>query len=254
MSALPKYVHVDHRIITGVIDRLSNKNSASEWLRWMIDDVLADLTGQEKQYPPPRDALFDLRELGKLYGQAVFYCTPYTDLFGLIYMDLASRSTKSGLGQFFTPQVVTDMMAKMVGHQAKLPKDRLLTCLEPCCGSGVMLLSFARQIYADHGPGGLSRCGLYAIDLDITCCCMTAAQLLANAYTHEAPYGELLVLRGNALADSEDWITVVHATHPELEQAPANVVSVVQSAQTAAKNDPTLAARIDAHGQIAFDF
>ncbi|WP_419602561.1 N-6 DNA methylase [Thiolapillus sp.] len=169
-------------------------------------------------------------------------------------MDLASRSTKSGLGQFFTPQVVTDMMAKMVGHQAKLPKDRLLTCLEPCCGSGVMLLSFARQIYADHGPGGLSRCGLYAIDLDITCCCMTAAQLLANAYIHEAPYGELLVLRGNALADSEDWITVVHATHPELEQAPANVVSVVQSAQTAAKNDPTLAARIDAHGQIAFDF
>ncbi|WP_295438625.1 N-6 DNA methylase, partial [Thiolapillus sp.] len=170
-----KYVHVDHRIITGIIDRLSNKNSASEWLRWMIDDVLADLTGQEKQYPPPRDALSDLRELGKLYAQAVFDCTPYTDLFGLIYMDLASRSTKSGLGQFFTPQVVTDMMAKMVGHQAKLPKDRLLTCLEPCCGSGVMLLSFARQIYADHGPGGLSRCGLYAIDLDITCCCMTAA-------------------------------------------------------------------------------
>ena len=42
MSALPKYVHVDHRIITGVIDRLSNKNSASEWLRWMIDDVLDD--------------------------------------------------------------------------------------------------------------------------------------------------------------------------------------------------------------------
>ncbi|WP_419644601.1 hypothetical protein, partial [Thiolapillus sp.] len=41
-------------------------------------------------------------------------------------------------------------------------EDRLLTCLEPCCGSGVMLLSFARQIYADHGPGGLSRCGLYA--------------------------------------------------------------------------------------------
>uniref|UniRef100_UPI003AF4EF31 hypothetical protein n=2 Tax=Thiolapillus sp. TaxID=2017437 RepID=UPI003AF4EF31 len=79
-------------------------------------------------------------------------------------------------------------------------------------------------------------------------------RLLANAYIHEAPYGELLVLRGNALADSEDWITVVHATHPELEQAPANVVSVVQSAQTAAKNDPTLAARIDAHGQIAFDF
>ena len=255
MSALPKFSHIDHRIIASAIERLTGKHSVTEWLRWMIEDVLADLTGQKKQYPPPSDALPHLRELGKLYAQAVFDCTPYADLFGLIYMDLASRSTKNGLGQFFTPQVVADMMAKMSGHQSKLPQNRLLTCLEPCAGSGVMLLSFARQIYADHGRDGLSRCGLYAIDLDITCCSMTATQLLANAYIYEAPYGELLVLRGNALADSEDWTTVVHATHPELEYPPVNAASIVESAKTVAKNDPTLPARIEAREQLmAFNF
>src|SRR5439155_11908640 len=67
-------------------------------------------------------------------------------------------------GQFYTPEPVCDLMAQMVGHDEPDSK----TVLDPCCGSGRMLLSAAKI-----NP----RRELVGQDIDLRCVRMTAINL-----------------------------------------------------------------------------
>jgi type I restriction-modification system DNA methylase subunit len=80
---------------------------------------------------------------------------------------------RKGASQYFTPWPVCMMMAEIACGEAKKPdQDRPLRILDPCCGSGRMLLAAGKV----NGPGH----EYYGIDVDSTCVKMTAINLFLN--------------------------------------------------------------------------
>lgn len=78
------------------------------------------------------------------------------------------------LGQYFTPEHISDMMAIMTYDK---PKDLSgKTVLDPACGSGRTLLSLAKLNRKIH---------CYGADLDLTCCKMSLLNMLLNSLTGE---------------------------------------------------------------------
>lgn len=78
---------------------------------------------------------------------------------------------RNGLSQYFTPWPICEMIARSVtsGHTEE---SRVQRILDPCCGSGRMILAGSRVL----GPNN----EYYAIDVDATCIKMTALNLFLN--------------------------------------------------------------------------
>ncbi|EFF41723.1 N-6 DNA Methylase [Mycoplasmopsis alligatoris A21JP2] len=59
----------------------------------------------------------------------------------------AGEAGKSG-GEFFTPQEVSELLARLTlidfNHPNKNDKIKVSTVYDPCCGSGSLLLKFAK--------------------------------------------------------------------------------------------------------------
>ncbi|MEP6673661.1 MAG: N-6 DNA methylase [Ferruginibacter sp.] len=99
-------------------------------------------------------------------------------------------------GQFFTPFPVCELMASITHTDLTVDNNEEvkepLRILDPCCGSGRMLLA-SRKL---HG----ARQEYYGIDVDHTCVKMTAL----NLFMHGAWHSE--VMCANAL-DPDDFVT-----------------------------------------------
>lgn len=188
--------------------------SDGELFSWLLDDVLADLTGQRKPYPPPDQALAVIRDLAATYAQCVQDAPPFTDILGPLYMDTVCQNRCQERGLFFTPPAVARLMARMqLADSPGPPLDgRLYRVYEPASGSGALLLAWAATIAERDGMAALGQWSFTAIDRAPDCARMTAVQLLANASIQPCAFGELLVYQGNALGPGSDLGVVVHAT------------------------------------------
>ena len=82
----------------------------------------------------------ELKGFAKIMGliQLQVYETPYSDPLGEYYMQNISNGKN---GEYFTPEPVCQMMAQMQGNQDSI---HLKTAFDPACGSGRMLLAFAK--------------------------------------------------------------------------------------------------------------
>lgn len=190
-----------------------NKYATHELLDYFIDDVLGSL-GRKIPRPAPDDLHEWLYDTGATYAKLVRENEPFFDILGPLYMELGSSGQRQWLGQFFTPQHIAQCMAAITGFDTLPEGDRLITCCDPTCGSGVMLLSAAQEMMRLHGVDTLNRLSLTGNDLDSYCARMCAAQLLGNCLVHEITLGEIVVYRGNSLMPDDDLDVVVHATSP----------------------------------------
>src|SRR5665213_771091 len=119
----------------------------------------------EKKYPEINDAhlmadaYMAIGEVADNNGEG------FKDPFGDFYMEYLSNDR---IGQFFTPEPICKLIAcSILG--SNIPDDA--TILDPCCGSGRLLLSAAQ----------INRKALfYAADTDLTCCRMTLLNFLMN--------------------------------------------------------------------------
>lgn len=200
------------RALAGEIERISRDGHyrPDEWLRFLTQDVLADF-GKHLERPWDQYQLERLHTLSKRYAQLVID-HPWQDILGPTYMELGSHGQQKWLGQYFTPQVVAGAMARIAMTDIDLdefPAGRLINVMEPCAGSGVMLLAACEAIVDDFGAAALPRFSFTAIDLDPLCSAMTACQMIANGAMHGA-MGELVVYQGNALGPDADLDVVVH--------------------------------------------
>lgn len=82
------------------------------------------------------------------------------DQLGYISQRVRSNWTKSGLGAFYTPYSISLLMAKMVGVEPGK------SVLDPCCGSGGMLLAALQACREDHN--GIPE--VFGIDIDPVAC------------------------------------------------------------------------------------
>lgn len=113
------------------------------------------------------------------------------DVLGGIYMEIVSNWSAKGMGQFFTPTPICDMMANMTIGE---PEDRPVTVADPACGSGRTFISAAKLVHP--------KSWFYGIDADNVCAQMCALNFCffnMNGY----------VIHGNTLSMKfyDGWIT-----------------------------------------------
>jgi type I restriction-modification system DNA methylase subunit len=100
------------------------------------------------------------------------------DVLGEIFMQAITFGEH---GQFFTPEHITDMMAKISGGEKKERE----TVMDPACGSGRTLIAYHKQ-----NPNAI----LHGIDLDERCAKMCALNMLMFDC-------DAVVLWGNSLSN-----------------------------------------------------
>lgn len=112
--------------------------------------------------------------MGKL---AININTDINDYLGKLYMDTIPQTK---LGQFFTPfhvsQLTSNISVKNSDIKSEIDKKGKIVLYEPSCGSGGMILAFAKRL-KDMGYEPSRFLEVYAGDLDINSVYMTYIQL-----------------------------------------------------------------------------
>lgn len=117
------------------------------------------------------------------------------DVFGDAYEFLmsmyASQAGKSG-GEFFTPQEVSELLAKLT----LVGKSEVNKVYDPCCGSGSLLLKFAKVLGKDK-----VRNGFYGQEINPT----TFNLCRINMFLHDINYNHFNIKLGDTLEDPKHW-------------------------------------------------
>lgn len=117
------------------------------------------------------------------------------DLFGDAYEYLmqmyASTAGKSG-GEFYTPQEVSELLARI----AVSGKTEVNKVYDPACGSGSLLLKFAKVL----GPDKV-RQGFYGQEINLT----TYNLCRINMFLHDVNYEKFDIAHGDTLTDPAHW-------------------------------------------------
>jgi type I restriction enzyme M protein len=117
------------------------------------------------------------------------------DLFGDAYEYLmtmyAANAGKSG-GEFFTPQEVSELLARIT----VVGKKEVNKVYDPACGSGSLLLKFAKVLGKDQ-----VRKGFYGQEINIT----TYNLCRINMFLHDINYEQFDIAHGDTLTDPQHW-------------------------------------------------
>jgi len=118
-----------------------------------------------------------------------------TDLFGDAYEFLmtmyASNAGKSG-GEFFTPQEVSELLAKIT----VVGKKQVNKVYDPACGSGSLLLKFAKVLGKEN-----VRQGFYGQETELT----TYNLCRINMFLHDINYEKFDIAHGDTLTEPKHW-------------------------------------------------
>lgn len=119
------------------------------------------------------------------------YADNSIDAFGDAYEYLmtmyASSAGKSG-GEFFTPQEVSELLAKIT----VVGKKKVNKVYDPACGSGSLLLQFAKVLGKDNVTNGF-----YGQEINIT----TYNLCRINMFLHDINYEKFDIAHGDTLTD-----------------------------------------------------
>jgi len=117
------------------------------------------------------------------------------DTFGDAYEFLmgmyASNAGKSG-GEFFTPQDVSELLARIT----VVGKKQVNKVYDPACGSGSLLLKFAKVLGKEN-----VRQGFYGQEKNIT----TYNLCRINMFLHDINYEKFDIAHGDTLMDPHHW-------------------------------------------------
>jgi type I restriction enzyme M protein len=117
------------------------------------------------------------------------------DAFGDAYEFLmtmyASNAGKSG-GEFFTPQEVSELLAEIT----VVGKKSVNKVYDPACGSGSLLLKFAKVLGKDN-----VRQGFYGQEINIT----TYNLCRINMFLHDINFEKFNIAHGDTLIDPKHW-------------------------------------------------
>ncbi|MRS12987.1 MAG: type I restriction-modification system subunit M [Actinobacteria bacterium] len=117
------------------------------------------------------------------------------DAFGDAYEYLmtmyASSAGKSG-GEFFTPQEVSELLARIT----VMGKTEVNKVYDPACGSGSLLLKFAKVL----GRGNV-RQGFFGQEINLT----TYNLARINMFLHDVNYEQFDLAHGDTLTDPAHW-------------------------------------------------
>jgi type I restriction enzyme M protein len=123
------------------------------------------------------------------------YADNTIDAFGDAYEFLltmyASNAGKSG-GEFFTPQEVSELLARI----AVVGKTEVNKVYDPACGSGSLLLKFAKVLGREN-----VRLGFFGQEINLT----TYNLCRINMFLHDVNYEKFDIAHGDTLTDPQHW-------------------------------------------------
>lgn len=120
------------------------------------------------------EQLYKLEDLEALCSSVYTHSEGYKDALGDLYMYLSSSGQKSHMGQFFTPQSISDMCAQITG--APLHSGVLFGDITGC-GSGRNILGVSQKM----GKSQTLLKTAFGVDLDSLCVKIATFNLWANA-------------------------------------------------------------------------
>ena len=183
-------------VISNIFDNIeaSARGTASENdVKGLFDDFTIDnklgntVDERNEKLVKLLNAIGDLK-LGDYYDNNI-------DLFGDAYEFLmtmyASSAGKSG-GEFFTPQEVGELLARIVIQD----KTSVNKVYDPACGSGGLLLKFAKILGKEN-----VRDGFFCQEINLT----TYNLARINMFLHNINYNNFHIARGDTLIHPEHW-------------------------------------------------
>jgi type I restriction enzyme M protein len=133
------------------------------------------------------DAIGDLN-LGDFNDHAI---DSFGDAYEYLMTMYASSAGKSG-GEFFTPQEVSELLARIT----VVGKKSVNKVYDPACGSGSLLLKFAKVLGKDK-----VRQGFFGQEINLT----TYNLARINMFLHDINYEKFDIAHGDTLLDPQHW-------------------------------------------------
>jgi len=133
------------------------------------------------------DAIGDLN-LGDFNDHAI---DSFGDAYEYLMTMYASSAGKSG-GEFFTPQEVSELLARMT----VVGKKSVNKVYDPACGSGSLLLKFAKVLGKDN-----VRRGFFGQEINLT----TYNLARINMFLHDINYEKFDIAHADTLTDPQHW-------------------------------------------------
>lgn len=159
------------------------------------------------------DAIGDLK-LGDYQDNTI---DTFGDAYEFLMTMYASNAGKSG-GEFFTPQEVGELLAKIT----LIGKTEINKVYDPACGSGSLLLKFAKVLGKENVKNGF-----YGQEINLT----TYNLARINMFLHDINYNNFNIVRGD---------TLIHPAHWDDEPFDAIVSNPPYSIKWAGKSNPLL--------------
>ena len=133
------------------------------------------------------DAIGDLK-LGDFADNTI---DAFGDAYEYLMTMYASSAGKSG-GEFFTPQEVSELLARIT----VVGKKQVNKVYDPACGSGALLLQFAKVLGKEN-----VRQGFFGQEINLT----TYNLARINMFLHDVNYEKFSLANGDTLTDAAHW-------------------------------------------------
>jgi len=176
------------------IENSAKGTSSEDDLKGLFDDIDVNSNKLGATVQKRNDLLVKVMEsIGCLkFGE---YQDNTNDTFGDAYEFLmtmyASNAGKSG-GEFFTPQEVSELLAEI----AVAGKKQVNKVYDPACGSGSLLLKFAKVLGKEN-----VRQGFYGQEINLS----TYNLCRINMFLHDINYEKFDIAHGDTLLEPKHW-------------------------------------------------
>lgn len=176
------------------IESSANGTESEDDLKGLFDDLDvnsnklgATVAKRNEQLTKLLEAIGDLN-LGTFTENTI---DAFGDAYEYLMQMYASSAGKSG-GEYYTPQEVSELLAKIT----VLGKTEVNKVYDPACGSGSLLLKFAKILGRDN-----VRQGFYGQEINLT----TYNLCRINMFLHDINYEKFSVAHGDTLIDPQHW-------------------------------------------------
>lgn len=176
------------------IEHSAKGTESEDDLKGLFDDIDvnsnklgATVTKRNELLVKILDAVGDLK-LGDYQDNTI---DAFGDAYEFLMTMYASNAGKSG-GEFFTPQEVSELLAEIT----VVGKKQVNKVYDPACGSGSLLLKFAKVLGKEN-----VRQGFFGQEVNIT----TYNLCRINMFLHDINYEKFDIAHGDTLTDPKHW-------------------------------------------------
>jgi len=176
------------------IEKSAKGSSSEDDLKGLFDDLDVNSNKLGNTVEKRNQKLTKLTEavgglnLGKYSDHTI---DAFGDAYEFLMTMYASSAGKSG-GEFYTPQEVSELLARIT----TVDKKEVNKVYDPACGSGSLLLKFAKVLGREN-----VRQGFFGQEINLT----TYNLCRINMFLHDINYNNFDIALGDTLVDPKHW-------------------------------------------------